>query len=44
MAGEMTQMEFHQMLLILTGLKDELENTWYKYHINLSERAWIKGE
>ncbi|MFT6879349.1 MAG: cobalt-zinc-cadmium resistance protein CzcA [Arcticibacterium sp.] len=44
LAGEMSYMEFHQMLLILTELKDELENIWYKYHINLTEKAWIKGE
>lgn len=44
LAGEMTFTEFHQMLLILSELKDELENVWYKYYINLSERAWIKGE
>ena len=44
LASEMTFLELHQTLLVKTNLEEELENSWYQYHLNLTERLWLQGK
>jgi heavy metal efflux system protein len=44
LASEMTFLELHQTLIIKTNLEEELEKSWYQYHLNLTERLWLQGK
>jgi cobalt-zinc-cadmium resistance protein CzcA len=44
LASEMSFLDLHQTLLIKTNLEEELEASWYQYHLNLTERLWLQGK